>query len=96
MDVDNLIERLEAYRKGNRITKAEMSRIIGATSPPQYSNWVARKSLPKAFIDPALRILGNTGDFTKAQISLLEKIDGLSDQDRALVEQMVQSLLKAS
>lgn len=93
MNTENLIERLEAYRKGNRITRAEMSRIIGANSPNQYTNWVVRGSLPKAYYDAALRVLGHSADLTKRQIEFLERFDTLNEDQREIVTRLVDSLL---
>lgn len=94
MNTENLIQRIEAYRKGNRITKAEMSRILGAESPNQYHNWVARGSVPKEYIDACLRVLGQKGQYTKEQIDFLEKFETLSPRDRLIVERLIDSYLK--
>lgn len=93
MKFDNLMERLEAYRRGNGITKAEFSRILGCNSQHQYQNWINRGSLPKAYYDTALRVLGNSGSLTKDQIALLKKIDTLADQDKKTVLRLIDALL---
>lgn len=94
--MDNLIERLEAYRRGNNISKVEMARIIGAQSKQQYGNWVARGSLPKAFYGPALRVLKQEGTISRKQAAILEKIEALSTDDRQVVERMIDTLLAST
>lgn len=94
MDTKNLIERIELYRVASRIKKAEMSRILGAESPNQYHNWVARGTVPKEYIDACLRVLGQKSQYTKEQIDFLEKYESLNHQDRVVVERLIDSYLK--
>lgn len=93
MKTANLLTRLEAYRRGTGLTKAELARAIGANSLQQYANWVYRGSMPKEYYDAALRILGQTGDMTKSQAELLGKIEMLNPSEKKVVLQLIDSLL---
>lgn len=54
----DVMERLEAWRVANDLSKVEMTGLMGANSKQQYHGWVGRNSLPKAFFHVAARILG--------------------------------------
>lgn len=89
---ENLVELLEAYRKGNHLSKVQMANIIGAGSKQQYQNWVSRNSLPKSFIGPALKILKQNGSISRKQAEILESLELLSDDDALMVEKLIRSL----
>ena len=74
--MDDLMNRLEAWRKGRDLSKVEMSKVMGCNTPQHYGNWVARDSLPKEYFPKALGILGDnfTGDFTKARETDVEAL----------------------
>lgn len=96
MKIDDILAKLEKYRKENGLTKAELSRVIGANEPQQYRNWVARGSLPKKYINSALELLGQPGNLTKDQSELLERYECLSDDDKEVIVRMIDSFLKSS
>lgn len=96
MKLDDLLEKLEQYRKKNGLSKAELARAIGANEPQQYRNWVARGSLPKKYYDQALRIMGQSGALTKDQAEFFERYESLSKEDREVIDRMIDSFLKSS
>ena len=52
------MEQLEGWREEHGLSKSDMARRLGAPAPQYYTNWLARDSLPKAYIDAANKLLG--------------------------------------
>lgn len=71
----DLLERLEQYRVSCDMSKTEFARLLGCKSVETYINWIARGSLPGAYVEQAKRILGDVPSLSKAKLDILKKID---------------------
>lgn len=90
--MEDLLKKLEAYRKQKRISKTDMARLLGANSPQQYANWVYRGSLPKDFYEVAMQILGADTDDLYASLKILKKLERLSPSSQAVISSLIDEL----
>lgn len=72
--MDSLITKLEAWRAAHGLSKSDMARLIGAKQSQDYTNWIARDSLPKKYYTATTAILGSSSpEKAKAQVRSLSR-----------------------
>ena len=95
IESQKLLARLERYREAAELSKSELARRLGCRTPETYMMWLSRKSLPSAYVEKALIILGERPVLTDEKIDLLRRVDSLSDEDRELVYRFVKGLSRS-
>ena len=62
MSDDMLLNALERWRKKAQLTKVDMARLFRLRTSQNYTNWLARRSIPKEFYPHVNAILNAEGE----------------------------------
>ena len=87
--------KLEEYRLENRLSKAVMGELLGASHYQGYHDWIKRGSIPKKYLKAAEDLLAERDPKYRLEKQIAKKVANLPEAKAKLVLQMIDGLLEA-